>query len=350
MKYSLTAALFSVLVGSLGQHCLATDAPLKLGEERQPAGEDQAIAGIAKLQTDIMKATNPHLRGQHPKAHGCVEAEFTVLPDIPSELKVGIFQDPKSYKTLIRFSNGKSASDLDPDVHGMAIKVSGVKGKKALSSDDSDAQDLILIDNETFFASDAKTLLGFMMARVEAQKNPKAIKTFAEKNARTVALAQKTLKDKVPSPLAVSYWSTVPYKYGDRAVKYSVKPAKDNQVATPQFSSENYLREAMVEHLSKQKKQAAFDFYVQMQTDAETMPIEDPTVAWTSPEVKVATIQIAPQDFDTPERRKLCEGSSFSPWDALDVHAPLGGINRARKVVYEASSALRLDTLAEWDL
>jgi catalase len=344
MKYSLTAALFSALVSGFGQHCLATETPLKLGEERKPPGEDQAITEFVKLQTDIMKATNPHLRGQHPKTHGCVEATFTVLPNIPSELKVGIFQDPKSYKALIRFSNGKSASDLERDVHGMAIKVSGVNGKKALPGDDSDAQDFILMDNEIFFASDAETLLGFMKARVEAQKNPEAIKTFAEKsehNARTVALVQKSLKDKVPSPLAVPYWSTVPYKYGDRAVKFSVKPAKDNQVAMPQFSSENYLREAMIEHLTKQKKPATFDFYVQMRTDIETMPIEDPTVAWTSPEVKVATIQIAPQDFDTLERRKLCEGSSFSPWHALEVHAPLGGINRARRAVYETSSALR---------
>ena len=73
----------------------SNDAPLKLGEERKPPAEEQAIAGIAKLQTDIMKATkSSHLRGQHPKPHGCVEAEFTVLPDIPQALQVGAFQYP----------------------------------------------------------------------------------------------------------------------------------------------------------------------------------------------------------------------------------------------------------------
>jgi len=320
------------------------DSLLKLGEERKPPAEEQAIAGIAKLQTDIMKATNPHLRGQHPKAHGCVEAEFTVLPDIPKALQVGVFQYPKTYKAIIRFSNGKSASDLDPDVHGMAIKVFGIKGKKALPADDSDVQDFILIDNEVFFASDAESLLGFMMARVAAQKNPNAVKEFMEKsehNARTVALAQKALKKELPSPLAVPYWSTVPYKFGEGAVKYSVKPAESNQVAMPQPPSENYLHDAMIEHLTKQQKQAVFDFYVQVQTDAETMPIEDPTVVWTSLEVKVATIQIAPQNFNTPEHNKRCEESSFTPWHALEVHRPLGGINRARKPVYEASSVLR---------
>jgi len=329
----------------------SNEASLQLGEERQPLGEDQVIAGIAKLQTSITtesaKAANkPLRRGQHPKAHGCVEAEFTVLPDIPLEFKVGVFREPKSYKALIRFSNGKSDSDLEPDVHGMAIKVFGVEGKKTLSGDDSDVQDFILIDNEVFFASDAESLLGFMKASVaaELQKSREPIKTFAEMsepNRDTVDRVGKMRKKGLSSPLAVPYWSTVPYKFGDGAVKYSVKPAEGNQATTPPSSSADYLREAMVEHLTKQSKPAAFDFYVQMQTDAETMPIENPTIAWSSPEVKVATIQITPQDFDTPERKKRCEESSFSPWHALDVHRPLGGINRARKVVYEASSALR---------
>ncbi len=321
------------------------DSPLKIGEERIPPTEEQVIAGVTKLQTGIMNATNPHQRGQHPKPHGCVEAEFTVLPNIPEALQVGIFQYPKSYKALIRFSNGKSNSDLDLDAHGMAIKVFGIEGNKALPDDDSDAQDFILIDNEVFFASDVETFLGFMMARAAAakQKNLDAIKEFAAKskhNADTLINADKLLKQ-ISSPLETSYWSTVPYKCGDGAVKYSVKPAEGNQVVMPQTSSKNYLREAMVEHLTTQQKQATFDFYVQIQTDAETMPIEDPTVPWTSPEIKVATIQIAPQDFDTPEHNKLCEESSFTPWHALDVHRPLGGINRARKPVYKASSELR---------
>lgn len=331
MKYALTTALISALVGSFGQYCLAAEAPLKLGEERIPPNEDQAISGIVKLQTDIMKGTKKaHLRGQHPKAHGCVEATFTVLPDIPSDLKVGIFQVPKTYKALIRFSNGRSLSDPAPDVHGMAIKLSGVEAKKALPGDTSDAQDFILIDNETFFAPDAATLGGLMEATVAMQKDPNAIKAFAAKSPTNLATVERAEKSRklVASPLVIPYWSTVPFKLGDRAVKYSAKP-------------DNYLREAMVEHLSKQNTRATFNFYVQTQTDAETMPIEDPTVAWTSPQIKVATIQIAPQEFDTPERNKLCEESSFSPWHALEVHTPLGGINRARKAVYQASSALR---------
>lgn len=286
----------------------STDASLKLGEEGQPPGEDQVIAEIAKVQISIMtgsaKATNkPIRRGQHPKAHGCVEAEFTVLSDIPQEFKVGVFREPKTYKALIRFSNGKSDSDLEPDVHGMAIKVFAVEGAKALSGDDSDVQDFILIDNDVFFANDAETLLGFMKASVaaELQNSREPIKAFAamsERNKGTVDRVGKMRKKGLSSPLAVPYWSTVPYKLGDEAVKYAVKPAEGNQAATSQSSSVDYLREAMVERLTKQNEPAAFDFYVQMQTDAETMPIEDPTIAWLSPKSKL-------QPFRSPRKTSI---------------------------------------------
>ncbi len=38
------------------------------------------------------------------------------------------------------------------------------------------------------------------------------------------------------------------------------------------------------------------------------------------------------------------ENLSWNPWNALPEHRPLGGINRARKLVYDDSSALRHKT------
>jgi hypothetical protein len=38
------------------------------------------------------------------------------------------------------------------------------------------------------------------------------------------------------------------------------------------------------------------------------------------------------------------ENLSWNPWNALSEHRPLGGINRARKVVYEDSALLRHKT------
>src|SRR5262245_16561271 len=101
--------------------------PLRLGQERAPAGEDKVIAELTALQVAIMKI-DPTKRGQHGKHHGCVEAEFVVRDDIPREYKVGLFREPKVYKAKVRFSNGAFAKDMNPDVHGMAIKILGVKG------------------------------------------------------------------------------------------------------------------------------------------------------------------------------------------------------------------------------
>ena len=68
------------------------------------------------------------------------------------------------------------------------------------------------------------------------------------------------------------------------------------------------------------------------------MPIEDPTVEWTSAPVRLATISIDPQKCDVPEQKAFFENLSWTPWNALPEHRPLGGINRARKLVYEDSS------------
>ena len=55
----------------------------------------------------------------------------------------------------------------------------------------------------------------------------------------------------------------------------------------------------------------------------------------------VATLTIEPQEFDSPERRVACENLFFTPWHGVSEHRPLGGINRMRKAVYEASAGMR---------
>ena len=103
------------------------------------------------------------LRGVHPKSHGCVAADFTVLKYIESRYRVGLFAEPKTYKAMIRFSN---ASVLQlPDLkggngsRGMAIKVLGVKGPIMLADSGARNQDFLMI-NTPEFANDAAGALG----------------------------------------------------------------------------------------------------------------------------------------------------------------------------------------------
>jgi hypothetical protein len=133
----------------------------------------------------------------------------------------------------------------------------------------------------------------------------------------------------------------VPFLLGDRAVKYKARPVLGRRSEIPRRPSADLLREAMRERLASGT--ACFDFLVQVQTDPYTMPIEDPSIVWRSPFRKVATIEIPAQRFETAEQMQQCENLSFNPWHSLPEHRPLGGINRARKVVYPALSKLRCD-------
>jgi hypothetical protein len=57
----------------------------------------------------------------------------------------------------------------------------------------------------------------------------------------------------------------------------------------------------------------------------------------------VARIRILKQKFDSDERNELGESLSYNPWHSLPAHRPLGGINRARKVVYTTMYKLRAE-------
>jgi hypothetical protein len=104
------------------------------------------------------------------------------------------------------------------------------------------------------------------------------------------------------------------------------------------------LREALKADLGRAA--FAFDFLVQRHPRPTAALIEDPSIAWSereAPFVKVATLEIPQQDFDTPERQALAEALSYNPWRCLAEHRPLGGISRARRQVYATLSAFRHD-------
>ena len=130
---------------------------------------------------------------------------------------------------------------------------------------------------------------------------------------------------------------------GDRAVKYAIKPSIPFTDTIPSGKpSPNYLRERMKEDLNKNV--VNLDFFIQLQVNADTMPIEDSRVEWNeglSPFIKVATIKILKQAFDTPEQQLYGDQLSFSPWHCLPEHRPLGGINRGRKAIYQTMSKFR---------
>ncbi|AVH68978.1 catalase family protein [Nostoc sp. 'Lobaria pulmonaria (5183) cyanobiont'] len=300
--------------------------------------QEAAIDTIVDIDLKVQAEKGPDLRKDHPKSHALVWGEFKVEDNIPESLKVGIFVQPKTYPIWVRLSNaspaqkrGKLASDLDPDVRALAIKLLQVEGEKVLD-DEQETQDFLLINHPVFFVRDAQGFANLTKASV-GQANEEELRSLQP----TFEVLKAVTSKQVANPLLIQYWSTTPYKLGSVSIKFSVKPhQQDTPGSLP--TSETYLREAVVDYLSENGKDAIFDFLVQLYVNDEKTPIEDPMQEWKeedSPFMKLATITVPAQKFDFKERKRLDEGLSFMAWHTLPEHEPLGSVNLARKKVYQ---------------
>jgi len=325
----------------------------RVAEEQLAPGEDAVLARIvkvicAKYEHDYADL-RPALRDQHAKPHACVRAEFAVSPDVPSDLRHGIFAEPRTYTAWVRFSSSSAQPrpDSKRDAHGMAIKLMGVEGDKVLPSErQATTQDFIVANNPVFFCRNPSDYV-VLAARLAEGKLLRFF--FPGVNPRRwhlrelVNMLVATTKQ-VTDPLQIRYWSQTPFALGPHAVKYSAKPHGAPADQEPVPAGRDQLEDAMVRRLAT--GDATFDFMVQLQTDPRRMPVEDPTIRWSerrSPFRRVATIRIPSQQFASQAQRNFAQNLSFSPSHALPEHRPLGGINRVRQAAYEVISELRHD-------
>ncbi|WP_198078502.1 catalase family protein [Acinetobacter calcoaceticus] len=323
-----------------------------LGEKLQP-NEDvlaQNIAQVIEKSIREQYTAGNALRDAHPKAHGCVRAEFHVSKNIPAQFAKGIFIPDQSYQAWIRFSNASndaSSADIDKDARGIAIKLLGVSGTKILESEkQATTQDFIMINHPVFFANDAKRYLSFIND-VNSQNMIRKLHIPFALGFKGTMNALGARNSQIANPLYARYWSMVPYQLGlgnDRqAVKYSVRACSVAANNLPKNPSHDFLREALKNTL--QQTDACMEFLIQLRT-SNKMLVEDSMTEWdekAAPFYQVATIHIPKQNFDTPEQNKFCENLSFTPWHALPAHKPLGAVNRMRKVIYENISRVRHD-------
>lgn len=319
---------------------------LELGKEYIPENEAIYTGKIIDNLRKLLEKSYPSgemMRAFHPKIVGLLKAEFIVEADLPEEYQVGIFQPGKTYQALIRFSNAKRhpQADKKKDLRGMAMKLLGVEGEKLLSAEkDAKTQDFLMITHETLQTDTVKSfqkgiaaLLGGLFTMLPYAINPW--------HWGIIRRSLQSLK-KFSNLLEAQFWSTTAYRFGadNRAVKYSARPQVMGKTPFPQDPSFDFLRENMKKSLASQD--ILFDFLVQFQTNADSMPIEDPTKKWDSPLVKLATIKILKQDFDSENQLNYGQSLAFTPWHCIAEHQPIGGANRARKKAYEVLSAFRL--------
>lgn len=315
-----------------------------------PPGEAEAMAEVTRmLEATVQRGFDQEghaFRDAHRKAHGCVRATWTVLPDLPPALAQGLFAKPGQYDAVVRFSNGSGQNQDDDarDARGMAVKVRGVAGPKVLSPtrpDESETQDFVMTHHPVFFIRDAVDYVEFVRAMDGGGWHQAgwALRHLFDTVPRILAFTGQ----RIDNPLQTRYWSTTPSRLGmGQQMKFSAQPCASSQFDTAADQA-NHTRDRLGENLFRHLSEgpACFDFMVQPRRVPEHMPIEDPTVPWLeseSPFVRVATLDIPVQ---VPDQGRGCEDLSFSPWHSLAAHQPLGGISRMRKAVYESTSALR---------
>lgn len=305
-------------------------------DEAQIADE---IVKLLKAQMLRMYANKKQRRQIHPKMNGCVKALFVIQPDIPENLQTGLFKEVKSFPAWIRFSNGntKAIPDYKKDIRGFAIKIMSVPGQKIVESKKTGGNhDFILMNTKNFVSKKVKHFYEILKVVTTPLSIPNFFpKLFTLVNRLPIILQASKAKIKCDHPFGISYFSTVPYRFGDetKAVKYAVIPSNDNKLIYTDKNNKDFLRANMAATLSE--NEIVYDFFIQFQGDVPQMPIEDPTVIWNSPFVKMATIHIPVQVFDTAEQNEFGDNLSFNSWHALPEHRPIGNFNRVRKKIYE---------------
>lgn len=362
--------------------------------ERIPAEEAAQIENIIQLTMQQMRNRYPGgqrvMRGVHPRDHGCVAAIFKVEENLPVEHRVGVFDTPgREYQAWIRFSNAAPRVEIDDSplkdaaagnsarVHGsrgMALKLLDVTGQPLLPPNGPLTQDFLMVNHPVFpFANveDYEALSAVLAAnnddargffkrlKFKDDKSPDLSDPVSGRAWATRAIIERiqslgdpplSFQSPPRSPLDNRYFSGAPFLFGkDRVMKFSANPESPVAGNPADLTDPKYLRKALHERLAGPGAESVhFRFQVQLRDGAEAFAnsddIENASAEWSEkdhPFITVARITIPPQDFETQERRDFGERLVFTPWHGVVEHRPLGGINRLRRAVYEASVAMR---------
>ncbi len=328
------------------------------------ADEAQVDSDIVQTMSKINETTFNNggvgLRSVHAKSHGVLVGELTV-PALPAIMAQGLFAKPATYPVLMRFSTtpGDIMDDSVSTPRGLAIKVVGVEGARVEGSETAVTQDLVMVNGPVFqrqnpagFLKDLKLLQpttdkleGVKKAASALFRGTEAlIEAFGGKSSKVIALGGQA----ATNILGETFYTQVPMLYGPYIGKVSVAPVSPELQALTDAKLDldgkpNAIRDAVIDFFKTHG--GSWEVRVQLCTDVSEMPIEQANVPWSeeaSPYVTVATITVPPQDAWSAKKIDAIDaGLSFSPWNALAAHRPLGSIMRARKRAYEMSAQFR---------
>ncbi|MGH3825142.1 MAG: peroxidase family protein, partial [Pseudonocardiaceae bacterium] len=291
----------------------------------------------------------PHAidRALHAKSTLAVEdAELRFL-DIPADLQVEFAEPGAAYPTIVRFSNaaGNGAPDYKPDMRGVALRI---------NVSPECQHDLLMTNFPVSHARDARQFVKFANATAGgpvSQVFGLVRLAFICGPSETVRMLRNVFaarRRKVRSIATETYWSRGAIRWGDTlAVRYLLRPAPDTLLGPePSEHDPDFLTHDAARRLADGNLR--FELCIQRFADAQSTPIEDTSVAWSesvSPPEPVAILTISKRNVELGGQQgidtRMIDGMAFNPWNTTDSFRPLGNLNRARKVAYDASAAHR---------
>jgi hypothetical protein len=301
------------------------------------------------------------VRAVHAKAHGIAKGKLTIKDGLPAELAQGLFARPGSYEAILRIST--NAGDILDDAialpRGLALKVLGIEGERLAGSEGDTTQDFIMVNGPTFAAKDAKAFLKnltMLSKTTDVAEGGKKVLSSVLQATNTVlsavgidSAAIKQLGGAPQAhPLGETYYSQTPYRFGEYIAKWQLAPVSP---ALTSFTGEvidiagrpDAIREEVRRGLIEGG--GTWELRVQLNTDLDKMPIEDPTQVWDekeSPFRPVATLEVPAQlAWERGASDRLDDALSYNIWHGLAAHQPLGGVNRARNDPYRRSAGFR---------
>jgi len=346
----LTIVLLLIMMGFIAFH-MQSNSVVTI-DEVIPDNEPQQIRRATGNFVNIIQDTKTTYaaRGAHAKGHACVKAYFEVNENIAPQLQYGVFKKPgHQYQSWIRFSNGSSnmakSDDDRKDSRGMAIKLFNLHDELIQGENGPKTQEFLAHNSPAFFSVSLEDYNQLVENDDKIQYFLSGYNPFKWR-LRELSHVMDTLAPPPISPIWDEYFSNTAYKLGPHNIKFMMKSCSTLDSRETVYASDvDFLKNTLVKELGANA--ACMEFFVQLQDASKLMPIEDPSILWKesdSPFIPVAKITIPRQAFDSVEQRHFCENLSFSPWNTLEEHRPIGALNRVRKMVYQASSDFRHKT------
>ena len=333
--------------------------------ESREEGEAETSRELNETLHQILETTSKDyghaVRSVHAKSHALLEGELTVAGDLLPTLAQGLFAEAGSYKAVLRLSTipGDMLDDSVSVPRGIALKILGVEGERLEGSEGDGTQDFIFVDGPAFGSPSAKHFLGNLKLLAKTTDRIEGIKKLQSALFRAIEGAVEAVGGKsatlsqlgghpATNPLGATYYSQTAFRYGDYIAKLSLVPISGNLTALEDEKIKlagrpNALREEIAPEIARAG--GVWELRVQLCTDLEKMPVEDPSKAWDeeeSPWHTIGRIEVKPQTSWSEARSKAVDdGLAFSVWTGLAAHRPLGVINRVRKPAYKMSADFR---------